>query len=827
MRFLFSRRHSLFVSSLSVLLTPVFSWGADFSLLEEVMVTAQKRDQSIEDIGMSISAYTGDQLDALGFSETADMANLVPGLTLAKSFQGTPIYTLRGVGFNTPNLSSTSPVGIYYDEVSYAYPVMANGLGLDLERIEVLKGPQGTLYGRNTTGGLVNHIAHKPSEETEISVKLSAGKYDSYGFETVIGGALSDSVFARFAYSTDQAEEGWQKSVSHGERLGEVDRSAARLSLLFNPVDSVEVLLTGSWWEDKSQAQAAQSIEVYPEALIDAGVPESDWLAVGQSLGIYPQIFDRAYTPTKNEDADWVISPIPWGGNVGGQNYTEPELLSRPNDTSMFSLALRADWNINEAVAMTSITSYSDYERDEMSDPSGWNIENFISNDRGSIKSFSQELRFSGETDSMKWIGGFFYSNDETIDNTLNWGATYTALGPLRTFVGSLSLDDALSPEQEDIIWGFRDWENLSEQDITTKAVFGQIEYTLTDSLNLTAGLRYTEDEAEFVACSRDQGDNSIAATWNGFFNNVVGIPADVAPGGCVTYQGDLAPSLAPGGPAFPEQGLVRKSLHENNVSGRLALDWAVDESTLIYASVARGFKSGAFPNLDANVAIQYEPATQEEVLAYEIGSKLSPIESVQLNASAYYYDYKDKQVYGGVEDIIFIQLNRVVNVPESSIQGAELEVSWAPTDALTFYVSGSYMKTEIEEYVGFNNFGVLRDFSGGEFSYSPEFQFNSFVSYGFSIGDSMSGRFTLDANYSGEQQADLESDERFAIDSYTLFGAHLGITSDDEKWEAQAFVRNITDEYYWKSVVFFTDSISRYSGMPRTYGLSLKYNFL
>jgi outer membrane receptor protein involved in Fe transport len=386
-------------------------------------------------------------------------------------------------------------------------------------------------------------------------------------------------------------------------------------------------------------------------------------------------------------------------------------------------------------------------------------------------------------------------------------------------------LSDTLSPEQEDIIWGFRDWENKSEQEITTKAIFGQVEYTLTDTLNLTAGLRYTEDEAEFEACSRDQGDNSIAATWNGFFG-FAGIPADVAPGGCVTYQGDLQLSLLPGGPDFPPQGIVRKSLDEDNVSGRLGLDWAVNDETLIYGSVARGFKSGAFPNLDANVDVQYEPATQEEVLSYEVGFKTKPLPSVQLNASAYLYDYKDKQVYGGVEDLIFIQLNRIVNVPDSQISGVELETSWSITDALSFYFSGSYMTTEINEYTGFNDFGSIRDFSGAEFSYSPEWQFNSFISYGFDLGDKFAGRITLDANYSGEQQADLEGDSRFKIDAYTLFGAHLGVQSLDGKWEAEAFVRNITDEYYWTSVVFFTDSISRFSGSPRSFGVAMKYNF-
>ena len=132
--------------------------------LEEVIVTAQKREQNVNEIGMAISAFSGEDLTALGVMSTRDLTNLVPGFTVAQSDLNTPIYTLRGVGFNTPNLSSASPVGVYVDEASFPYPYMSNGLIHDLERVEVLKGPQGTLYGRNTTGGLVNFITNRPTD---------------------------------------------------------------------------------------------------------------------------------------------------------------------------------------------------------------------------------------------------------------------------------------------------------------------------------------------------------------------------------------------------------------------------------------------------------------------------------------------------------------------------------------------------------------------------------------------------------------------------------------------------------------------------------------
>ena len=170
--------------------------------------------------------------------DTRDLTNIVPGFTVANSDLNTPVYTLRGVGFNTPNLSSASPVGVYVDEASFPYPYMGNGLIHDLERVEVLKGPQGTLYGRNTTGGLVNFITNRPTDEFEASITARVGNYESYGIDGFVSGPISDSWGARLAFSTLNANKGWQESVSRpGDRNGEKDRVSGRLLLDFDPSD--------------------------------------------------------------------------------------------------------------------------------------------------------------------------------------------------------------------------------------------------------------------------------------------------------------------------------------------------------------------------------------------------------------------------------------------------------------------------------------------------------------------------------------------------------------------------------------------------------------
>lgn len=800
--------------------------AGDGNLFGDIIVTAQKRSQSTQKIGLSISAFGGDQLETLGVSSVRDVAALVPGFTVAKSFRGPPIYTLRGVGFNTPNMSTSSPVGVYLDEVAYPYPIMTEGLSFDLERVEVLKGPQGTLYGRNTTGGLVNSIARRPTQELDGYIKASYGSYQSYGLEGAIGGGITNTLSARLAFEIDRSDKGWQVSVTRGDRLGKVDKAAARLSLLWEPSPNATFLLTGNWWQDKSDTQAAQAIYVYPKGLVTAGVPASQWSTVGPTLGIPLSVFSQAYTPTSASQANWVENQIAWGGTVGGHNFTPAPVGQLAKDNDMKSVALRADFKLGGGIKFTSLTSYASFNRNEGDDAAGWDIENAIYREIGSIRSFQQELRLTGESRSFSWIAGLFYAHDKIQETDKSWGATISTVGPLRVLgSAAAAAAGATLAQQQDILYGFRDWQNQDTQTVTSKAAFAQGEFRF-GTLALTAGIRFNQDDAKFTGCSRDQGDNSIAATWNGFFNYYAHIPANVAPGGCVTYLYDLAPSLAPGGPPFPGQGFVNKELKQNNLSGRLALNWQANPDLLIYGYVARGFKSGAFPNIDANLGSQYNAAVQEEVIAYEAGVKSKPFAGATLNASVFYYNYKNKQVFGYVPDIIFTTLNRIVNIPRSHLYGAEIEASFQPIEGLSTHFTASYLHTRVDEYQGYDDFGVPRDFRGAGFTFTPKFQVNGVVSYGFALNEKFNARLTGSGRYSSTQHADLVSNPLFRIDPYTLFDANILLSTHDDKYEVELFVRNLTNKYYWNSVQLNQDSLARYAGMPRTWGVSAKARF-
>ncbi|MCI4644601.1 MAG: TonB-dependent receptor [Hyphomonadaceae bacterium] len=794
--------------------------------LGTVTVTAQKREESINEVPMAIAAFSGDDLDILGLADTRDLASLVPGLTFAQSSSSAPIYTLRGVGFNSPDLAATSPVGVYIDEASFAYPYMSKGLAFDVERVEVLKGPQGTLYGRNTTGGLINYITNKPTDEFEAYAKANVGNYDSYGLEAVLSGPLSDTLSARAAFKYVQSDEGWQESISRpGVRNGDVDRWAGRLTLLFTPNERLDATLSVNVWQDNSDAQAGQPIQYNPEVFTDeneaqalaifggAFPPGTTGQEIVEALYVQPGISDNVLSNPSATDADWAspFQPGAWPGTTF--QYARPETGI---DSEMVSVTGRIDYDLTDTLTFTSITNYASLDRDDVTDRGGTQFELLTVRALGEVDSFSQEFRLTGSAyqDQLEYIIGAYYSDDDLVDTTQVWAGQWSTLNRLR-LLASLGAQGAGAPADvvAEIQGGFRDFENFSNQSSETTAVFGQLSYQLTDAVKLTGGLRYTNDESTFQGCSRDlNGDENVYQTWDVLFGT------SHTAGECVTFLADFSGFLPPEG--------ASRSLEEDNVSARLSVDWQATEDALLYASVSRGFKSGGFPNLSAFSEVQYEPTTQEELMAYEVGAKLSPADSLQINASAYFYDYTDKQLFGTVLDPIFTTLTRLVNIPESEVYGAELDVTWVPVEDVYLKLGGSYLKTEINEYVGFNSFGAPVDFAGYEFAYSPEWQFNALATKRFDLSDNLEGRATLDISHSSEQQADFQGLDELKIDSYTLLGGRLALSPKDERWEVAVFGRNLTDEYYWTNVGTRTDTTIRWAGMPRTYGLEVTFNY-
>lgn len=790
-----------------------------------ILVTAQRRVERNADVPLSVATLPGQYLAHQRIQDIAALVAEVPGFTLARSLRGPPILTLRGMGFNSLNMSATSPVGIYVDEMAMAYPVMSEGLLFDLERVEVVKGPQGTLFGRNTTAGLVNAVTVRPQQQAGGFLTFSGGSYAGHGAQGAFGGALAGALSARFAFSLDRTGKGWQQSITREDRLGRKDRMAARLSLRWEPPGGSDWLLTGNWWQDRSDTPAPQAAEPYPQGLVALGLAPADWPAGLTLFGLPADFLAQSFPPAGAAQANWAATQLPWGGSTGGRNFTPAPLgFARHNDFR--AIALQGNVPLHGATQLQLRASHAVFRRNEVTDNSGWAYENIISRGLGRIESLSGEARIAGKHGALDWVIGAIHSVDRVRDVDQTWAGTMSVLQGLRAVAAQYALaSGADAAAVEDALYGFRDYQNSTTQTARSLAVYGQAAYR-PGAVGLTAGLRYTRDLTRFAGCSRDLGDGSLAATMNAFYRGS-GIPSDIAPGGCITFLGDLGAAAASGGTVpFPAQGLFEDRLAEENLSGRLAVDWRPAPGTMVYASAARGFKAGTFPNIEGNVATQYAPARQEEVWSLETGIKAQPARWLDLDAAVFWSDYRNKQALGSIPDIVFGSLLRVLNMPRSHVYGMEASARLRPARQTTLEASLSLLRTRVDRFEGLDDFGQMRDFAGASFLYAPRQQWTVRAAQGFALPAGWTGQAGLSARYSSRQQADLTGDPRFAIRPYHLVDGSLALRSPQGRYDLDLFVKNLTNAYYWHAVHLAADSFARFAAMPRTWGASITRRF-
>ncbi|WP_029915938.1 TonB-dependent receptor [Caulobacter sp. UNC358MFTsu5.1] len=776
----------------------------DIPTIETLVVTAQRREETANSVGMPIQAFSGDTLQQLRVTDPKDLSTIAPSFTVSQSYQGVPTYTLRGIGFNTINLSATSTVGTYTDEVAYAYPFMNTGPMFDLERVEVLKGPQGTLYGRNTTAGLIDFVTNKPTEMFEASVTGEVGNYKTHNFEGYVSGALAPGLQARFAFRTEDSDEGWQKSNTRDERLGEVHRDGWRLSLAAQPTDKVDIDFSYAGWRNKSDTLAAQAIGFTPAT---AASPFN-------APGVVAYV--ASHQPTKADQADW--APLSTRGmDVGtGLGIAGPAR----EDDDFDALKLRVGWELSDRVRLVSLTSYNDLSRNAIFDWSGAPYEILVQKAKGDIKSAAEELHLEGATDKGSWLVGAYVAHDDILDSNRTLLGQNANVGTIRFFGSTLLATPfnsggytALQMSQ-----AFRTYEDVGNIETDTWSVFGNLDHKLTESLKLTLGLRYSQDKQDYYGCSRDFNGNmlpNVNVVNRALFFTAYGPVAPISQGQCNTFD-----------PVKKSFGLVTSKLDEDNLAWRVALDWQATEDVLLFGSVSRGAKAGATPINAANISTQNAPARQEMLTAYEVGVKAGLFQRrVQANVSAFYYDYTDKQLSVYFADPIYTALARLANVPEAEAHGLDGDITWRASRSLTFIASATWLHTEVQGYTGINSAGQSQNFDGRPFLYSPKFQGGLTAMFDHEVGDGLRLKAALNGRWQGKSSADLEGNPLFAIDGYGLVNGSVGLASD-KGWELQVWGRNLTDEYYWSAVSSNANTVVRFPGKPSTYGATLTWNF-
>lgn len=439
----------------------------------DILVTARKKQESSNSIGMSINALTGDTLAKQGITNTADLVKAVPGFNYTRSTYGAPVYTLRGVGFNETTLAAAPPVSVYVDEVPLPYSIMSQGAALDVQRVEVLKGPQGTLFGQNSTGGAINYIAAKPTKTLQAGADVSFGRYNQTIASGFISGPITDTLRGRIAVRHESGE-GWQYSASRpGDRTGGTDRTQGRILLDWDASDKLSFELNANGWLDRSTPQAGQYV-----GLVSTKAP-ADVKAAASTAG-------------NANIADW-----------------DPNTHFYTHD-AFFQIALRTNYKLGDDLDLTAISAYQELNRDTVVDADGLPLQNFSAASKGYIRSFSQEVRLAGKYgDKISWIVGGNYQND----------ATY----------------DTFSPIAADSSFPFDAATAMGRNKVNTYAGFGNVDWKPTGNLTLTGGLRYTYQYRDYVGCLYDSGAGDLSAVVAAKSTALSGTTTTLSPGACVT----------------------------------------------------------------------------------------------------------------------------------------------------------------------------------------------------------------------------------------------------------------------------------------------------
>ena len=607
--------------------------------LEEITVIAQKREQSLQDVGIAITAITNSDIRSYGFSNAIDIIKKVPSLDNYSPFGpgSNANITIRGIGLNDFGDGHEAPVTAYIDEF-YLVSVPAVDFALfDLDRVEVLRGPQGTLFGRNSTGGLVHYITAKPTKETSGFISLGGGRFGEIRAEGAISGSLAENVAGRISFLAHHSGgyiENLNPDLADDEG-GQAGTNAVRAQLEFEPSEDLRILV-------KAEYADISKIHTYYEQ-----------------------------TPMSSDPVSGLFSSAP--SSTDGAGYNEANFgaaapnvtnTSAPSDLDQdgLSFLLRIEKEFGD-ISLTSLTGYLEMDRELIEDCDA--SKNTICAAEFPYQSdwVTQEVRLDGNHDNWRWTAGVYYlhqnakAQPDAVFNVPVGGPT--AVDPASGLYVGPVFPIALSA----------DW----EQDTDSYSIFGQIEYDVMDNVTLIGGIRWGHDKKDFT-----DADNASLRSCPGF----------PIPTNCF---------LPPTGTGIPNVFSAKYS--EDLLSWKVAVDFRPTDDILLYASISEGTKSGGFNNGFYSPAASNTsliPYGDESNLAYEIGIKSTWLEDrVRVNVSAFHYDYSDFQTFNW-EGIGGLVINS-----EASATGAEIELEAVLTDSLSLTLGGSILDTEIEGVTG------------------------------------------------------------------------------------------------------------------------------
>jgi iron complex outermembrane receptor protein len=772
---------ALAMPALSQAATPAAAGDA----LEEIVVTAQFREQSVQTTPLSITAISGELLEARNQTNLAEVTNQAPNVTLkpqGAAFGPAMGASIRGIGQFDFNPALEPGVGIYVDDVYFATLTGSIMDLLDLERVEILRGPQGTLAGKNSIGGAVKLYSKKPEGEGGY-LSGTYGSRNRVDLRGSVDFALGESLFARVS-GVSKRQRGYVERRDYGCAFpasgvanlipgskncvvgtnGDVDYSAMRAQLRWVASDAVEVGAAIDYTDDNRTP--AGSVLVQGTSTVNANIQPIAGLTLPVSAFVVPAGSYYNYSTYYN----------PAGTFRAPSGATTPMLETRPVIGVHFKgwgTSGTVDWKLSDKLSLKSVSAYREYDSYFANDNDLSPLANSLGYGDLSFHSFSEEVRLNGallDNDRLEYTVGAFYMNQTSVYGTTQ-DLRYSAAS-LTQFVGH-------DPVNAD-----------------TNAYFAHLSFKATDQLTLTGGLRYTDEHKDYTFSRR-------------------------------TYGGALHPALG-------ALDGVKKDYDGNKLDYRANAQYQWNESLMTYFQYATGFKGGGVSPRPFSAA-QAVPFNPEQVKSYEVGVKSDLFNRLlRINASAFLSKYADLQLGLSTCPVQYAPVSPcaiITNAGRADIKGLEIETVLRPADGLSIDASYSYLDFQ---YKQFNQFaGGATNLRGPQFgmrpAYVPKSKWSAGAQYELSLGDRGTLTPRIDVSYQGELFANAFNASTNRIEAYKLANARLTWRTASKELETSLEVTNLTNKYYFLTRFdqFTTTGVTDgQPGRPREFALTVKKKY-
>jgi iron complex outermembrane receptor protein len=745
----------------------------DANALPEVLVTAQKRIENLQDVPISVAALSSDTLEKEHLQAPADLAGLIPNLQMQNTVgEEIPIFSLRGVSMSDFSLNQAGPVALYYDEV-YKGNFALFGVGMfDLERIEVLRGPQGTLYGKNTTGGAINFVAKKAGFETGGYLSASYGNYNRRELDGAFQTGLTETLAARVAFVYTR-RDGWFQNLYPGHPdLNAIDEFGIRASLLFKPVDGLQFLLKFS-----TSNESPPNYGIYAQPYVNLG-------CIG--AGVYTTFHNL--NPVENPNVDDCRT------GLGKRQLKVQYTPDRENRT--YSVALTTIWQIVEHLTLTAVSSWDQASLliPEASDGTYIGVINEPYTDR--IHQIAQDVRVASDfSGPFNFVAGAYYNLEDVFNST-----TFSFYNQLNVPSGGIYYG-AGSVESCEAGGGFLDCNitNAFYQRKESAALYADLSYATSPHVTLRAGFRYTHDKG-----TQSDFTSNITSTRGVFIQNLIPGPAP--------YTG-----FGPG--CSGNNGTAECSFSKGEPTGKIGVDYKSGGGNLLYISASRGYRASGFNAQAFFYPGEMSVALPETVNAYEAGLKTLFLNNrLQFNSAVFYYQYNNQQVLS-VDPQTAQQ--HLINLARSRIYGAEFDVVARPVRSVTLTAGLGLLNTRVEE-------GTVSGISvvGTQLANAPKVSASAAVDWTILANDACNVDLRLDGTYVTQQYFDPLN--HLDQPSYGLVDARLEVRSANDRWGVALWGKNLFDTFYITSRIDVPGFgfIYNHEGTPTTYGVSLDYRF-